>query len=207
MNTLALATGIVSLGISLYGAGLATYLGFKRIQSQRPRAFVSYGWQYSFGSNGRMEDTPNALVLYAVNDGPKDIVFESIGLEIDGIPSVIVPAWLNNFREENHNREHGENTKLHCGEKVQVALDNHAVWAAIRYFEPRFSQARERPLTARAVLQGTFDNYFVSEWFELEHEVENDGLDKTDHPFPDDKCNLVIYKGKVGSIKVSNYKN
>lgn len=207
MTTLALVTGIISLVVSLYGAVLATYLGVRRIQSQQSKAFVSYGWQYSLGSNGHMEDTPNALILYAVNDGSKDIVFESIGIEIDGIPTIIVPAFLNNFREENHNKEHGDNTKLRCGEKVQVALDNHALWAAIRYFESRFSQARERPLTARAVLQGTFDNYFVSEWFELEHEVENDGLDRTESPYPAEKLDVIIYKGKVGSIRVSDYNN
>lgn len=162
MDTFQIVAQVVTLLVALYGAVVATILGYQRFRSDRLSVFVSFGWTL-----GRRKGTAAALTLEAVNDGRRDVVVSSLTLEIPGICRV-TPAFLESLSSTSvrHQKEPAHHLRLRPGETTQAVFDNAALQAFVR---DRLG-LKDPAVRVRAVLEDTLENCFFSRWFELDEE-------------------------------------
>ncbi|MCY3813471.1 MAG: hypothetical protein OXH15_16880 [Gammaproteobacteria bacterium] len=89
MDTFQFVTLVLTPVVAIYGAGLATWTALRGWRADKPSVFVSYGWVFDIP----MGANPSALTLTAVNDGRRDLIVESLSLEVPGY-CCITPAFL-----------------------------------------------------------------------------------------------------------------
>lgn len=150
---------LVTLLVALYGAALATFLGIKELGSDRLSAIVSYGWSYSEDSI-KYSGSPDEIILNAVNSGRRDLVVSSLSLEIKGF-CCITPAFLEEFGASKPERNVVEGHRLCTGDRIEARFDIAALKRLIGIREV------QGPVSVRAVLEDTLENFYCSSWFEI----------------------------------------
>ena len=108
---------------ALWGAALSTYILVRMIRAEKPNIFVTYGWSYDFDNVG-MNDLPKALLLQAVNHSKREVVVNSLCLEIPGFCR-ITPLFLATKRARNttHNKYSINKDRLKNGDQIDVYFD------------------------------------------------------------------------------------
>lgn len=153
--------------VAVYGAVLSTYMLVRRIRSDRFNIFVTHGWAYSLSDNS-MDKSPKSLTISAVNHGAREVVIESLCLEIPSFCR-ITPMGLElmNGGSCPNNKYPVEKTRLKCGDQIEASFD----YAALsKILTQRGFGARSR---IRAVCEDTLENVYASAWFEMGLEAEN----------------------------------
>lgn len=174
-DTMESITSALTPILALYGAVLSTYICIRTIRAERVRVFVTHGWRYGVTSKG-MDESPETLILSAVNTCRKDIVVRSLALDIPdfcGItpefleyetPGTVLDNLASAIRRATSTRRKATPEVLKPGHKLEVSFDHSQLVEVLRRRE------MEMPLRVRAVFEDTLENVFVSSWFHIGEE-------------------------------------
>lgn len=147
--------------IAVYGAALSTYMLVRRVRSDKTKVVVTHGWSYNIRNN-RMDNRPEYLGICAVNHSRKEVVVQSLSLEIPGL-CLIAPGFLEIYGGDKspNNRNLTEDTRLRCGDKAEVSFDCKMLRAMLN------KHGYSVQLRVRAVCEDTLENVYYSSWFEI----------------------------------------
>lgn len=150
---------VITLVIADYGAVLSSYLGIRHLRSQKPKMSVTHGWSY--GEDVRVPTTPKYLHLHAVNTGNPDIVIQILALDIPNF-MILTPGFLAHGVQSQYSNFKGnvQGRRLKAGDKIEICFDYTML---LEFFEKR-----KLPLRVRAVCEDTLENWYNSEWFEMD---------------------------------------
>ena len=155
-------TEILIAIVAVYGAALSTYMLVRRIQSEKPKVLVAHGWTYALGEKG-MDKTPTSLDIQAVNHGARDVVVQSLCLEIPDLCR-ITPKFLASMSGDSspNNKYPVSNTRLKCGDQTDISFDYDALSMMLT------ERGYGAELKIRAVCEDTLENVYIGEWFKMD---------------------------------------
>lgn len=158
--------------LALYGAALSTYICIRNIRSERVKVSVTHGWSFGVTAKG-LEESPEKLQLYAVNECRHDVVVGSLTLEIPGLCRIAPQfleyekssTWFDSLtsviRRPDATKQESAHDILKPGHQLEVAFDYSRLVEILR------SRGIEMPLRVRAVFEDTLENVSYSSWFHI----------------------------------------
>lgn len=158
--------------IAIYGAVLSTYICIRSIRSERVKVFVTHAWIYGVTAEG-MEESPQMLNLYAINECRQDVVIGHLALEIPGFLCIgpdfvehpIGPKFLKNntsvIRPPVSTTSMTNHDILKPGHQLEVSFNHSKLVDVLR------SRGMRMPIKVSAVFEDSFENVFFSSWFHI----------------------------------------
>ena len=173
---------VIALVIAVYGAAVATIVAVHALRADRVSVFVSHGWEYpvhfapSDGSYEGLAQRPAELLLFAVNNGRRDVVVSSLTLDIRGLgrvaPAFVEGAFQNGqgqmlSEQEADDSEAQEkaNQRLAPGDTMEVRLDTQTLNRFLNQIGRHEGSATPK---LRGVLEDTMGKAHSGSWFEID---------------------------------------